>query len=263
MSINQCTDQLLLAVLPPDRIASVTWLSRDPESSLMAAEARRVPINHGGAEEVVRQRPDLVVAGTVTTPATRALLKRLGYPLLEIGPTSTFADIRDVTRQVARAVGEDARGEMLIARMDRQLAELARTPAPAVRLVAWDGAGFSASPDSLYNAVLEAAGAINVANRPPANTYRRPDVEVLLQAAPTVLVTTADEARAPDLRGEVAQHPLIRRFWPRSRTLTVRQADYQCGTPRIADSVVRLRKELRAAAKRVRAPQPSTASSGS
>ena len=75
MSMNQCTDQLVLALLPPERIASVTWLSRDPDGSLMFREAARVDINHGMSEEVLRQKPDLVIAGAFTTPATRGLLK--------------------------------------------------------------------------------------------------------------------------------------------------------------------------------------------
>ncbi|MGC4250145.1 MAG: ABC transporter substrate-binding protein [Sphingobium sp.] len=256
MSMNQCVDQIVLALLPPERIASVTWLSRDPDGSLLYREARRVGVNHGLSEEVVRQRPDLVVAGTFTTPATRALLKRLGYPMIEVDHAESFDDIRQITRQVAKAVGEEARGEALIARMDRQLAALARDPGPKLRVAAWDGAGFNASEGSLYNAVLEAAGAVNVANRPPASTYGRPDVEVLLQTAPTLLVKGAGVGRKPGLRDNVERHPLIRRYWDGARTLTIRQAYYLCGTPLVADAAFELRAELRAAAARVRTPLP-------
>ena len=85
MSISDCGDQLVLALLPPSQIASVTWLARDPSASIMAREAMRVPVNHGAAEEVLRDRPDLVIAGTYTTPVARALLKRLHVPMLELG----------------------------------------------------------------------------------------------------------------------------------------------------------------------------------
>ena len=46
-----------------------------------------------------------MVAGTYTTPATRALLKRLHFPLLELGATNSFDDVRRQTRAVASAVG--------------------------------------------------------------------------------------------------------------------------------------------------------------
>lgn len=256
MSMNQCTDQLMLALLPPERIASVTWLARDPVGSLMHREAARVPVNHGLSEEVVRQKPDLVIAGSFTTPATRGLLKRLGYPMIEVEHANNFDDIRRNTRQVAKAVGEEARGEALIARMDRQLAELARDPGPPLRVAAWDGAGFNASEGSLYDAVLKAAGATNVANRPPASSYGRPDVEVLLLTAPTLLVKGAGNGRGPGLRDNVERHPLVRRYWDGPRTLTIRQAYYMCGTPFIGDAIFELRAELEDAAARVKTPLP-------
>lgn len=256
MSMNQCTDQLVLALLPPERIASVSWLSRSPDGSLMYREAARVGVNHGLSEDVVRQQPDFVVAGSFTTPTTRAMLKRLGYPMIEVDHAETFEDIRRITRQVAEALGEKARGEALISRMDRALAELAHDPGPPLRVAAWDGAGFNASEGSLFNAVLEAAGAINVANRPPASIYGRPDVEVLLQTAPTLLVQGAGLGRAPGLRDNIERHPLIRRYWDGARTLTVRQAYYVCGTPLVADAAIQLRAELRASAARVKTPLP-------
>lgn len=256
MSMNQCTDQIVLALLPPERIASVTWLSRDPRASLMHREAMRVPVNHGLSEEVVRQRPDLVIAGRFTTPATRGLLTRLGYPLIIVDHADSFADIRQATRQIAQAVGEVARGEALIARMDRQLADLAADPGPPLRVAAWDGAGFSAREGSLYDQVLLAAGAVNVANQPPAISHGKPDAEVLLLTAPTLLVKGAGVGRRPGLRDNVERHPVVGRFWDGPRTLTVRQAYYICGTPHVAEAAVALRAELRKAAMQVRTPLP-------
>lgn len=256
MSMNQCTDQIVLALLPPERIASVSWLARNPDGSVMYEAAFRVPINHGLSEEVVRQDPDLVIAGTFTTPATRGLLKRLGYPLIEVQFPESFEDIRRTTRQIAKAVGEEARGEAMIARMDHQLADLALDSGPPLRVAAWDGAGFNAREGSLYDNVLKAAGAINVVNRPPAITYGNPDTEVLLQSAPTLLVKGEGIGRKPGLRDNVERHPVIRRFWDGPRTLTVQQAYYVCGTPLIADAAIRLRAELREAAAKARTPLP-------
>lgn len=256
MSMNQCIDQLVLALLPPERIASVSWLARDPSGSLLHAAAMRVGVNHGLSEEVVRQQPDLIVAGTYTTPATRRLLKRLGYPLIEVGHANSFDDIRRVTRQVAKAVGEAARGEALLARMDAQLAALAHDPGPPLRVAAWDGAGFNASEGTLYDVVLEAAGAVNVANRPPATHYGRPDVEVLLLTAPDLLVKGAGNGRKPGLRDNAERHPVIRQYWDGPRTLTIRPAYYMCGTPFIGDAIFQLRAELRNSARNVDTPLP-------
>ncbi len=248
MSINQCTDQLVLALLPPERIASVSWLSRDPAGSLMAPAAARVGVNHGLAEDVLAQRPDLVVAGSFTTPALRGMLKRLGYPMIEVEHANSVDDVRTITRQVARAVGEPARGEALIARMDRQLADLARDPGPPIRVAAWDETGFSAGDGTLYDAVLTAAGARNVVREGTSLSYRKPDVEVLMQAAPALLVQGTRDAAIAGLGDDVMRHRLVRRFWGGRRTLRIPQKYYTCGTPMVADAAVSLRRQLRSVA---------------
>lgn len=249
MSMNQCTDQLVLALLPPERIASVSWLSRDAGGSLMEREARSVGVNHGLAEEVLDQRPDLVVAGAFTTPALRGMLKRLGYPLLEVEHASSVEDVRRITRQVAAALGEQARGEALIAEMDAKLAALARAPGPPIRIVAWDRTGFAAGEGTLYDAILSAAGARNLVRDSMTLSYRRPDIEVLLEANPALLVQGSIEAKAASLGDDVMRHRLVRRFWG-DRTLFIPQAYYVCGTPMIADAAIRLRGRLRAAVDR-------------
>jgi iron complex transport system substrate-binding protein len=252
MSTNQCTDQLVLALLPPERIASVTSLSRDPDGSLMYQEARRVGVNHGLAEEIVRQKPDLIVTSAFSAVAANSLLKRLDYPMIEVDDASSFADIRRITRQVAKAVGEEARGEALIAHMDKQLDELAGNGAPRLRVAAWDGAGFNASKGSLYDTVLKAAGAINVTSQ----SGEKPEIENLLLAAPTLLVKGAGIGRKPGMHDNVDRHPLVRRFWDGPRTVTIRQAYYVCGTPFVADATLKLRNELRAAAAKIGKPLP-------
>lgn len=248
MSMNQCTDQLVLALLPPERIASVTWLSRDPTGSLMASAASRIGINHGLAEEVLAQKPDLVVAGSFTTPALREMLKRLGYPMIEVDHANSIDDVRAITRQVAKAVGEVARGEALIAKMDRDLVDLARDPGPPIRVVAWDQTGFSAGAGTLYDAILSAAGARNVVREPMSLSYRKPDIEVLLQAAPALLVRGSRDPRIAGLGDDVINHRLVRRFWGGGRTLSIRQAYYTCGTPMVGGAAMALRRQLRQAA---------------
>jgi iron complex transport system substrate-binding protein len=258
MSMNECTDQIVLALLPPERIASVTYLSTDPETSQLPAHARRVGVNHGLSEEVLRQQPDLVLAGTYTTVGTRAMLKRLGWPLVEIGATDTIDQIREATRQIAKAVGETARGEALLARMDRQVADLRAHPGPRIRVAAWDAAGFSASRGTLYDTVLTLSGADNVTADSALARRGAPDTERLLATAPDLIVQGGMTERN-NLRNEAAYHPVVRRYWGQDRTLVIRPAYYLCGTPFVGDAALRLRGELRAKAALVRTPLPFAA----
>jgi iron complex transport system substrate-binding protein len=246
MSINQCTDQIVLALLPPARIASVTWLSRDPSGSIMATAARRVGVNHGLAEEVVAQQPDLIVSGTFTAPTLRAMLQRLHYPLIEVPEAASIADIRRITRQLAAAVGEQGRGEALISAMDTTLAELAAHPAPPLRLLAWNRDGPAGGPGTLYGDILRTAGARNLADA-GAIAGNRPDMELLLTYNPSLIVQGNGAADGPSLGDNISRHRIVRRYWG-DRIVSIPAAYHACGTPMIADAAVRLRGQIRAAA---------------
>lgn len=244
LSLNLCTDQLLMALVEPHRIASVTWLSRSEGDPALADLARRLPVNHGSAEEVLAARPDLVLSGRYTTATTRAMLQRAGVPLVETDPVQDWEGIRRVTREVAAAVGERERGEALIADMDARLAavESAR-PARAVRVIGWSG-GSNDVPgrDTLFNTLLETAGATNVGAQ---GTVRGGfDVEAVVLSRPELLLRGAAYGTAPALRSEAAGHRLLRRLYPQGQ-VRYPEGLFGCGVPRAAEAAAGLQQALR------------------
>jgi len=243
MSLSLCTDALVLALLPPARITSVTYLAHRSTDPLLAAEAARVGINYGSAEEVLAQAPDLVLAGTYSTPDTRRLLRQLHAPLLVIAAATSFADIRTNVHRVAQALGVPRRGAALLARMDTTLATLRRTrPLHPIRVAAWGGDGYVPGSGTLFNAVLQAAGGINVAATTAAQRSGSFDIEQLLMAHPDVLAYSADQA-APSLTTDTANHPLLLRLY-RGRRVSYPPLPLDCGLPRSALAALQLQREL-------------------
>jgi iron complex transport system substrate-binding protein len=244
MSLSMCTDALLLELLPPERIASLTYYSRDPGNSYQWPQAAKVRINWGTVEEVLAEKPDLVLAGTYTTPAARSLLKKLRWPLLEIPPAADFHQIRAVTRQVAHALKEDAAGEALIAKMDSTLRELNATrPTVSIRVAAWGEGGSIPGKGTLFDAILSAAGGVNIAATLEGGAYTSFDVEQLIAAHPDILAYARNITDTPGLNTESAQHPVIRKMYS-GRTVTYASALYNCGVVESADAAVALRASL-------------------
>ena len=252
MSLNLCADQLLLALLPPQRIASLTWLSRSEGDPDLLSLARRVPANHGTAEEVLAARPDLVIAGAYTTSATRRLLAGAQTPLLLLQPVQDWDGIRAVTREVAAAVGEVARGEQLLAEMDATLAALAAVrPADPVRVIGWSGGTDVPGRDTLFDAILTAAGGVNIGAQVSGRSSF--DLEQLLAMRPEVLMRGAAYAATPALRNEAAQHRVVRQRYAGAQ-LRYPEALYGCGVPQSAQAGVQLRTQLLAVRARQRSP---------
>lgn len=246
VSLNLCADQLLMSLVPPERIASITWLSRTEGDPALVPLARSLPVNHGTAEEVLMARPDLVLAGQYTTATTRALLRRAGVPLLELEPVQDWEGIRRLTRRVAEALGESARGEELLAEMDARLAALARgQPARPVRVIGWGGSGNDVpGRDTLFNTLLEAAGGVNVAVSAAGGTPGVFDLERVLVTRPEALMRGSAYGAMPALRNQAATHRLLRRLYPRGQ-LGYPEAVFSCGVPQAAAAAQALQHSLR------------------
>jgi iron complex transport system substrate-binding protein len=243
MSLSLCTDALLLDLLPPERITSVTYLAHLSTDPSLAAQAARVGTNHGDAEEVLAEAPDLVLAGTYSTPAVRELLRRLGAPLLVVPPANDFAEIRGTVRRVAQAVGAEPRAEALLARMDATLAALARARPPRpIRVADWSGDGFVPGRGSLFDAVLTAAGGIDIA-APAGGRRGFFDIEQLLAAHPDVLAYASGQV-APALKTDTADHPLLLRLYRHRRIAYPELFVDDCGLPESADAARALQREL-------------------
>jgi iron complex transport system substrate-binding protein len=244
MSLSMCTDDLLLDLLPPERIASVTYYARERSVSYVWPQAANVAINSGTVEEVLAQKPDLVLAGTYTTPAARALLKKLRMPLLEVPPAVDFDEIRAVTRDVARALERDAVGETLIARMDATLQLLAASkPARLIRVAAWGEGGSVPGKGTLFDAILRAAGGVNVASSGAGGSYVSFGMEQLILAHPDVIAYASNITDTPGLNTDLTQHPLILKLYS-GRRVTYPSALYSCGVVESADAAVALRADL-------------------
>jgi iron complex transport system substrate-binding protein len=245
VSLNFCTDQLLLALVPPDRIASLTWLAGIDGEEAQRALAMQLPSNHGSAEEVLAAHPDLVLAGRYTTATTRALLERVGIRVVEVDAAQDWDGIRKATRDVAAAVGEVARGEALLSRMDAQLAQVrALRPVEPVRAIGWSGASEDVpGTDTLFNAIVEAAGAVNLAARPSGMSGF--DLEQVLRLRPQLLLRGTSHAGGSAVRSGVADHPALRAL-PGLEVIEYPESAWACGVPSAADHALELARRLRA-----------------
>lgn len=162
VSLNLCTDQILLQLVEPSRIASLTFLSFEPGATdpKYLPVLRHVKANHGLAEEVLTLKPDLVVSGIYAAQTTTALLRRVGQNVVVFQPENNFDDMRANIRRMGVAVGEEQRAETLIAAFDDQLAALKTQvrPGPAPTYADIGVNYWMAGKGTLYGAIVNAGG---------------------------------------------------------------------------------------------------------
>jgi iron complex transport system substrate-binding protein len=244
MSLSMCTDDLLLELLPKERIASLSYYARQPTALEVWPQAASIPVNFGTAEEILAAKPDLVLTGTYTTPATRRILKSLHFALLEVPPANDFEEIRQVTRLVAHTLERDARGAELIERMDMTLLRLHESlPRRSIRVAAWGEGGSIPGQGTLFDAILRAAGGTNIAIANDQSAYTSFDLEQLLQANPDIIAYSSTTTDTPGLNTDLALHPLVIAHFAHRR-ITYPSALYACGVTASANAAVSLRASL-------------------
>jgi iron complex transport system substrate-binding protein len=249
MSLNVCTDLLLLQIAPKSRIASVTFMAPEGAAALFPGRAAGIPLNHGRAEDVINAKPDLILDSGLGAPLTRTMAKRVGARVVEVKNADSFADIRDIVRQVGEAVGEPARAAALIRQMDATLADLAAHPPPQrLRVVAWSGGSAVPGKGSLTDAIITAAGATNIAAQ-PGHAESSFGVEELLAARPDALLYGGASLGQPSLISDEGQHRVVRQLYA-GRRIRYNDIAHTCGVPQSADSARDLRRALDAVAGR-------------
>jgi iron complex transport system substrate-binding protein len=238
VSLNLCTDELVLRLADRSRIASVTWLSRDPRHANMAQAARAVGVNHGLAEEVLAAKPDLVVAGAYTTRTTVALLDRTGIPVREFGVPRSIAEMRAQIAEMAALLGEEARGAALIAEIDARLAAIAaRRPAHRLRAIVLQPNGFAVGRGSLVDEILTAAGLDNIAADLGIESYGRIALETVALGGAQMLILNDTPDGPPSLANEILHHPLIRKLGTRLKLVAMPSRLWTCAGPSVLDAI--------------------------
>jgi iron complex transport system substrate-binding protein len=250
VSLNICTDQLLLLLVEPERIASLSFFARDPAYSALAARAHGLRTNQGSIEEILPLAPDLVLAGTFTTRATVGLLRRLGYRVVEVPPETSLAAARANIDRVADAIGEPARGAALIAELDRGLADVAAAARRPLAAFYWAN-GFTSGAGTLADAVAEAAGLENLAAVRGVRGIAHFPLELLLAAAPDLVILGRRHDGAA-IANETFRHPALRHFLETRTWASVPDRLWVCGTPLVAEAAARMAAAARDAALRKR-----------
>ena len=238
VSLNMCTDELVLRLADPARIASVTWLSQDPRNANMADAARRIPANHGLAEEVLGFRPDLVVAGAYTTRATVSLLGRVGVSVSEFGVPRNLAEMKAQITEMADLLGEPARGQALLAGIERRLEVLAarRVDRP-LRAIVLRPSGFTVGRGSLVDEILTRAGLVNIAAELGVESYGQIALETVALGRAEVLILNETPDGPPSLAHEILHHPVIERLGGRLKRVALPSRLWTCAGPSVLDAI--------------------------
>ena len=207
-SLNLSADEVLVEILPPERLVGVTRWADDPDTSNVAG---RVPAStyrfqKADMERLVALAPDLVVLSEYTDADIVRLIESSGMRWHRMSGLSSLSGVRTAIADLGRAVGETSGAERLLARFDTTLADLkvrlegAKRP----RVLYWSG-GMTAGADTAIGSLIETAGGINLGRELGVPGIAPPGAERAFVADPDVVLVSS----YPGAVEEVTRHPLL------------------------------------------------------
>jgi iron complex transport system substrate-binding protein len=255
VSINYCTDQLLLRLVEPERIVSLTFLSWAPGDT----PPEYVPVlkhlkpNHGLAEEVLRMNPDLVLSGTFSSHFTNDLLQRLGRSIHIFQPEGNFEEWYERVRRLGDAVGEPERAEKMVADFKQGLAALQAQIPPGEMPIYADLEVNSWMPgkDTFYTRLVNAGGFRTAGETMGYSGYQAIPLERLIKIDAALISTNRQYEHPPSIATQNLRHPLLRLMAKKAyAAIDVTPRYTLCTTPetlKMIGQLVEARKDIDAA----------------
>lgn len=234
VSINACTDQLLWALANRDQITALTNFAVDPTLSLHPDEikASGVRLIRGGAEEVLKLEPDLVLAGSFTRAITRERLTAFGLRLETYDPAESIEAAKADILRTAQLLGHEARGVALVAEIDAALTEArAAVRSRGLRVLQLSRNAYTSGAETLFDDVLDKLGVVNAGRDLGMAGPQRAGLEAALKLRPHALVMFDTIGRPADQGAALLLHPALEASFPPERRIVVPGNLIACGGP--------------------------------
>lgn len=249
VSTNPCTDAILVELVAKDRISAISHYSLKPESTSTTLEkVAGIKAIGDTAEETVALRPDLVLAASHMSAATRAAIAASGAEVLTLGVPANIDESLAQIREVAKAVGETQRGEALVARIEgARTAAMASRAEPLPALI-WQGSGLVPGQGTLADEMLGVAGFRNANSLYGLQAWDILPLEKLAMNPPEVVFTPLGaEGDEGDARSRAVRERLFGRMGGKAHIVDFAPRLLYCGGPTIVDALgelARVRKGM-------------------
>ncbi|WP_376801255.1 ABC transporter substrate-binding protein [Candidatus Raskinella chloraquaticus] len=244
VSLNVCTDQLLIDLADPEQILGVSTYARDPNLSWVAARAGPYTAV-AAAEDVVSRAPDVVLAGVFNKIATRQVLAASGLRIEVFALADDFAGVRDAIARVGSLLQQEERAARRIAALDGALARLRQAAsARALRILPLQRRGWVSGSDTLTSALLAEAGLVNIAAELGLYAGGQVGLERLIALQPDLILGSREEIYGEDQGSALLLHPALRARVPPERWIYIPGRLTVCGGPGLIEAIDALIEQL-------------------
>jgi iron complex transport system substrate-binding protein len=245
VSLNKCADQLLVTLVEPSRIASVSPIATD-EFSFLAERLKDLPANSGRGESILLSNADLVLAGAFESHVRRQLLARQGFEVVVLNAWTRLGEGKQQIRDLSRRLDAESAGERLIGDIDTALARShGIAMAPRTVLVLYRR-GYTPGDSTILDELVRHMGLVPYSERLGVPHGGMVSLERLVADPPDYLLMSASDRGGVDQGSTLLWHPALLAAVPPERRLYVPANLTICGGPSTPFAIEALAAEVRA-----------------
>ena len=241
MSINLCTDTLLMALADREQVASVTHIATSSPLSTIEQQAAGIPTNRANIEEVIALKPDLLLAQRWAHAATIKRAEELGYRTLVLEPARNINEAMQENLRLGKALGQTTRA---IALNDAIKSQILSTPTPLPippTIVVYGPNGYTSGKGTLLDDLIRKSGMDNLATYIIDGEGGMIPIEALVMGQPDVFAYGHNPlARGESLAERNLAHPAVEQVADQAVKLTLPGKLWACGGPEIMQAFSRL-----------------------
>ena len=236
VSINLCTDRLVLALADARQIVSLSYVAADSNSMIKTA-ASTVKLNHGRLEELLLLDADYFLASDYDDPKLLKRLGEFGKKVRRFKAERTVDQSKANIAMLAEILNQNQKGELMIEKLNQidQLEKIEGSP----RTLLLGANNYISGRNTLASNVIEIMGYKNIADEANIIDYGRISMEQVVELNPEVIVVSkysGDYSRAQS----VLQHPVLKDMSRSVKVINVPTREWICGDQALYDAAARL-----------------------
>lgn len=209
-SLTLGTDEILMDLVAPERIAALTHLSDDPGISHIADRSPLVrnKLQSNTVEAILALKPDLVLIADWWNLEILDTLRDMQVPVYVYKTPYSVAEVRDTVNEIAQIVGEPETGAAVLRRFDAKLQRLSQQiqAIPLLerkRVLALTGQNAFGGKGSLFDDMCRYAGVENCLHDLALHGAQTLSKEEIIRRNPdAILIPTWSAAGMLETRGK-------------------------------------------------------------
>lgn len=226
VSINLCTDQLLLAFRDamPIRLSP---LAIEPAYNYLSQSVSPWMVVQPKLDDLILVAPKVVFAGAYSDKYLLSALPVMGIPVEVLPMANDFEQVRENIRRMGDVLSQRGIANRLIQALNERLGAIPRVATSRTALF-YAPNGFTHGKGTIYDEILARAGLQNLASLQGIEGHGYLPLEVLIWHTPDYLILEDAGTGHPSMAQRLLHHPAIEKISKAMKVLSVDANLFSC-----------------------------------